>query len=65
VGEGWGMRGVEVTESDANTLTLRVPRAEAPALTAHLLPTLPVVDLMVEDPPIEAVIDQVYSEGAL
>jgi ABC-2 type transport system ATP-binding protein len=57
--------GVEVTESDANLLTLRVPRAEAPALTAHLLQTLPVADLTVEDPPIEAVIDQIYSEGAL
>jgi ABC-2 type transport system ATP-binding protein len=57
--------GVEVTESDSNTLTLRVPRTEAPALTAQLLHTLPIVDLTVEDPPIEAVIDQIYSEGAL
>ena len=55
--------GVEVIESDANSLTLRVPRAEAPALTAHLLQTLPVADLTVEDPPIEAVIDQIYPEG--
>ena len=40
-----------------------MPRDEAPALTAHLLSTLPVADLTVEDPPIEAVIDQIYSGG--
>jgi ABC-type uncharacterized transport system ATPase subunit len=32
-------------------------------VTAQLLRALPVVDLTVEDPPIEAVIDQVYQEG--
>jgi ABC-2 type transport system ATP-binding protein len=57
--------GVEVIEKEGNRLTLRVGRAEAPALTAHLLQTLPVADLTVEDPPIEAVIDQVYTEGGL
>jgi hypothetical protein len=31
---------------------------------AQLLNTLPVIDLVVEDPPIEAVIDQIYQEGA-
>jgi ABC-2 type transport system ATP-binding protein len=56
--------GVEITETGSNTLTLRVPRPDAPTITARLLQTLPVVDLTVEDPPIEAVIDQVYSEGA-
>mgnify|MGYP001769578806 CR=1 FL=1 len=34
------------------------------AITARLLQTLPVADLTVEDPPIEAVIDQIYTEGA-
>ncbi|MBN2387980.1 MAG: ATP-binding cassette domain-containing protein [Anaerolineales bacterium] len=53
--------GVEVIEQDRASLTLRVPRAEAPALTARLLQTLPVADLTIEDPPIEAVIDQIYS----
>jgi len=55
--------GVEITEREADHLTLRVARADAPALTAHLLQTLPVADLAVEDPPIEAVIDQVYRAG--
>ena len=65
LGEGLGVgSGIEITEQDSNSLTLRVPRADAPAVTAQLLQTLPVADLTVEDPPIEAVIDQVYSEGA-
>jgi ABC-2 type transport system ATP-binding protein len=55
--------GVEITERTAERVTLRAPRADAPAVTAHLLQTLPVVDLQVQDPPIEAVIDQIYQEG--
>ena len=57
--------GVEIAERGSDHLTLRVGRAEAPALTAHLLQTLPVVDLVVQDPPIEAVIDQIYQEGVV
>jgi ABC-type uncharacterized transport system ATPase subunit len=34
-------------------------------VTAQLLDTLPVADLVVEDPPIEMVIDRIYREGAL
>jgi ABC-2 type transport system ATP-binding protein len=52
----------EVVERENGRLTLRVGRPEAPSLTAHLLATLPVADLSVEDPPIEAVIDQIYQE---
>jgi ABC-2 type transport system ATP-binding protein len=55
----------EIINRESSRLTLRVSRAEAPALTAHLLQTLPVVDLAVEDPPLEAVIDQIYQEGEL
>ena len=57
--------GAEVTESEdqGEGLSIRVPRAEAPAITAQLLQSLPVADLTVEDPPIEAVIDRVYSGG--
>lgn len=57
-------KGVEVLESESNTLNLRVPRDEAAAITAKLLESLNVVDLTIEDPSIEAVIDQVYQEGA-
>ena len=55
--------GVTVVERENGRLTLRVSRAEAPSLTAHLLHKLPVADLAIEDPPIEAVIDQIYQEG--
>jgi ABC-2 type transport system ATP-binding protein len=55
--------GVDIVERDGGRLTLRVGRADAPSLTAHLLNTLPVADLAVEDPPIEAVIDQIYQDG--
>jgi ABC-2 type transport system ATP-binding protein len=53
----------ELIEQDNDHFTLRVPRAETPAIAARLLNTLPVVDFAVEDPPIEAVIDQIYQEG--
>ena len=55
--------GVELVERANGRLTLRVRRAQAPPVTAWLLNALPVVDLSVEDPPIEAVIDQIYQEG--
>jgi len=50
----------EVLESDGGKLVLRVPRAETSACVARLLSELPVVDLTVEDPPIEQVIDLVF-----
>jgi ABC-2 type transport system ATP-binding protein len=56
--------GVEVLQREDDHLELRVSRSEAPAIMAQLLNTLPVIDLVVEDPPIEAVIDQIYQEGA-
>lgn len=56
-------KDIEITERSANHLTLRASRSAAPAITARLLQTLPVIDLVVEDPPIEAVIDQIYREG--
>jgi ABC-2 type transport system ATP-binding protein len=57
--------GTDVVQRENGRLTLRVGRADAPSVTAHLLNTLPVADLAVEDPPIEAVIDQIYQEGAV
>ena len=38
---------------------------DAPSITAHLLQNVSLADLTVEDPPIEAVIDQIYTEGGL
>jgi ABC-2 type transport system ATP-binding protein len=57
--------GVEVLQREGDHLELRAARSEAPAIMAQLLNTLPVIDLVVEDPPIEAVIDQIYQEGAV
>jgi ABC-2 type transport system ATP-binding protein len=55
--------GVELLQRSDDHIELRVNRAEAPAITARLLNTLPITDLAVEDPPIEAVIDQIYQGG--
>ncbi len=55
--------GAEIVDRENGRIVLRVARTEAPSITAHLLDTLPVADLSVEDPPIEAVIDQIYQEG--
>jgi len=57
--------GAEIVARENGGLTLRVPRAGTPDLTARLLSALPVIDLSVEDPPIDAVIDQIYQEGAV
>jgi len=57
--------GVEQLPMENGLRTLRVPRADVALVTARLLDSLPVADLAVEDPPIEAVIDQIYEEGVL
>ena len=55
--------GAEVLEQEERPAdAARRPR-QGPGVTAHLLQALPVADLTVEDPPIEAVIDQIYQEG--
>lgn len=60
----WNMpEEVDIVEESNGRMVLRVERANAPAITAQLLKTMPIVDLAVEDPPLEAVIDQIYSEG--
>jgi len=72
-GEGAGERlqqalpvGAELLEQEEDgRFALRIGREAAPQITAELLARLPVADLTVEDPPIEAVIDRVYQEGAL
>ena len=51
---------IEVGEGKAS---LRIHREKVPATTARLLAELPVADLLVEDPPLESVIDRVYREG--
>jgi ABC-2 type transport system ATP-binding protein len=53
----------EVVAVEGLRTTLRVPKTEAAAVTARLLAELPVVDLSVSDPPIDEVIDTVFSSG--
>lgn len=51
----------EVVTVDDCRVTLRVAKGDAAAATARLLAELPVVDLSVTDPPIDEVIDRVFS----
>jgi len=44
------------------TVTLRVPKAETARVTARLLAEQEVLDLNVEDPPIEDVIELVFAQ---
>ncbi len=55
----------EVIEREANWITVRVPRDDAPDRTAQLVQDLrgQVLDLTLEDPAIEEVIDRVFSEA--
>ncbi len=52
----------EVISYADDHFTLRVPKAETARITERLLADLPVVDLLVEDPPIEEVIERVFSQ---
>lgn len=56
---------IVVTEHEGVSWTLSVPQSEVPSITSHLLNTLSVVDLSIEEAPIEAVIEQVYQGGML
>ena len=51
-------------DPDEGRTRLRVPRADAPRVTTRLLQDLPIADLTIEDPPIEDVIEQVFSAEA-
>ena len=54
----------EVLSRDDGHITLRVPKAETARVTERLLADLPVIDLLVEDPPIEEVIERVFAQGS-
>jgi len=51
----------EVVSRGEGVVTLRVPKEETPRVTSRILADLAVVDLTVEDPPIEEVIEQVFA----
>jgi ABC-2 type transport system ATP-binding protein len=51
-----------VVERTATNVTVRVPKAATPAAAGRLLARLPIVDLTIEDPPIERVIEDVFAQ---
>jgi ABC-2 type transport system ATP-binding protein len=51
-----------VLSCEDGRFTLRVPRAEAAQVTERLLADMQVIDLLVEDPPIEEVIERVFAQ---
>jgi ABC-2 type transport system ATP-binding protein len=53
----------EAVRREDGRVQLRVPKADAPKVTARILAELPVVDLTVEEPAVEDVIERVFSEG--
>ena len=53
----------EVVSCEDGRFTLRVPKAETAHVTERLLADLPVIDLLVEDPPIEEVIERVFTQA--
>jgi ABC-2 type transport system ATP-binding protein len=55
----------EIVSCEDGRSTLRVPKAETARVTGRILADLPVIDLTVEDPPIEEVIEQVFARGAV
>jgi len=52
----------EIIHTDGDWVTLRVPKAETSSVTARLLTEEQVLDLNVEDPPIEDVIELVFAQ---
>ncbi len=53
-----------VLGSDDDRTTLRVARSEVPEVTTRLLRDLAVVDITIEDPPIEDIIESVFAGAA-
>jgi ABC-2 type transport system ATP-binding protein len=51
----------ETIEQEGGRVKLRVRKQETAAVTSRLLADLPIVDLTVEDPPIEEVIEKVFA----
>jgi ABC-2 type transport system ATP-binding protein len=54
----------EVVLVDGDAVSIHVPRADAAAITARLLAEQAVVDLTIEDPPIDDVIERVFANEA-
>jgi ABC-2 type transport system ATP-binding protein len=51
-------------ERSATGFSVRVPKAETPRVAARLLGGLAVTDLVIEEPPIESVVEQVFESSS-
>ena len=56
---------VSIIDHEHSTWTLSVPQTEVTGITSHLLSAFPIVDLAIEDAPIETVIDTIYQGGKI
>ena len=54
----------EVVHRDGDRVSLRVPKTETSRVAARLLADHEVLDLTIEEPPIEDVIESVFAQGA-
>jgi ABC-2 type transport system ATP-binding protein len=52
----------QVVSSEDGRVTLRVAKQDTARVTSRLLADLPILDLTVEDPPIEEVIERVFAQ---
>ena len=59
---GQAVSTFEDEEGETRQVRLRLPKADASRITARLLAEQVIDDLTVEDPPVEDVIDQVFSQ---
>jgi ABC-2 type transport system ATP-binding protein len=53
----------EIVHRDGDRVTLRVPKADTPRVAARLLSEQQVLDLTIEEPPIEDVIELVFAQS--
>ena len=54
----------EVLSREGKRISLRVKEGELPAVIGHLLGTLKVTDLAIEDPPLEEILRSMFGQGA-
>ena len=54
-----------VIEREGDTIKLRIPKVETPSITSRLLSECPIIDLTIEDPPIEDIIEHVFTQEQL
>jgi ABC-2 type transport system ATP-binding protein len=53
----------EIDSMDGVKATLRVPRGEATEVAARLLTSIKLDDVLIEEPPVEDIIRQVFAES--